>query len=118
VNEKMPKAIYVAPPLNTADIPPSGATVTIKEVRIIKDQWTSIGTCSLGLGLTVELDGELYSQMFSLDRPVLTGSIGRLLVSIGLTEVSQNTPENEFQKLIGKQATVIKKGGKIYWYPK
>jgi len=113
----MPKAVFVAPGLNTAEIPDSGAMVVIKEVRIVKDQWTSIGTVGLGLGVSVEYNDEAYSQLFSLDKEVLAGSVGRLLVSVGINDTDDRDFEKKVRALVGKQVKVIRKGGKIYWYP-
>lgn len=112
----MPKVISIPPPLNMADIPAGGAEVTVKDIRIVKEQWTSIGTCAFGLGLTVDFQGETYGQMFSLDRETLTGSIGRILASAGINEVTVGDPLEKFKPLIGKKFVVVKRGGKLYWY--
>lgn len=113
----MGKAVYVAPPIKTALEPGEKAEVEVKEVRIVKDQWTSIGTLTLGLGIQVEHNGELYSALFSLDRPVLTGSIGRILVSVGIEDTDDPDFEKKIQDLIGKKIRVENRGGKLYWYP-
>lgn len=113
----MPKAISVPPSLNTADIPKDGAEVTIQEVRIVKDQWTTIGTCKQGLAMTIEHKGTLYSQMFSLDKEVITGSIGRLLVSIGIDDTDDKQFKQKVQAFVGKSIHVAKRDGKVYWYP-
>jgi len=113
----MPKAIFVAPPLNTATIPPQGAEVTVKSVRIATNVWTSIGTQKKALGLEVELNGRVYSQLFSLDRDILTGSIGRILVSLGIEDTEEEHFEAKIQAMVGKVYKVVLKGGKLYWYP-
>ena len=113
----MPKAISVPPPLSTAEIPPEGTKVKIKDVRVATDVWTTIGTVTKALGLSVEYDKTLYSQLFSLDRPVLTGSIGRLLVSVGIEDTDAKDFATKVQALIGKTVKVVKRGGKLYWYP-
>lgn len=113
----MPKAIAIPPPLNTADIPAEGAKVIVKDVRIATDIWTSIGTVPKALGLSVEHAGTLYSQLFSLDRPTLTGSIGRLLVSVGINDTDVKDFDKKVQALVGKTVKVVKRGGKLYWYP-
>jgi hypothetical protein len=113
----MGKIVYVAPPLKTALEPGETAEVTIKEVRIVKDQYTSIGTLTFGIGIQVEYQGELYSQLFSLDRPVVTGSAGRLLASVGIADTEDPQFEAKVQRLVGKKVRVINKGGKLYWYP-
>ena len=113
----MPKPIYVAPPLKTVLNSGDSAEVVIKEVRIVRDQWTSIGTLTLGLGIQVEYNGELYSQLFSLDRPQLTGSIGRLLVKAGVEDTDAPDFEEKIKKLEGMTVRVVNKGGKLYWYP-
>jgi len=117
VDAKMPKAISIAPPLNTIDISKGGITVTIKDFRLASNVWTSIGTQKQALGLTVEYEGKEYSQLFSLDREVLSGSIGRILVSIGIEDTSTDDFGEKLKALIGKQFRVVQKGGKIYWYP-
>jgi len=117
MRKKMPKAISVPPPLSTAEIPPEGTKVKIKDVRVATDVWTTIGTVTKALGLSVEYDKTLYSQLFSLDRPVLTGSIGRLLVSVGIEDTDAKDFATKVQALIGKTVKVVKRGGKLYWYP-
>ncbi len=113
----MPRAIAIPPPLNTADIPAEGAMVTITDVRIVTAQWTSIGTVTRGLGFNVEYKGNKYSQLFSIDREVLTGSVGRLLVSIGIEDTDAKGFAEKVKAFIGKSIKVVKKGGKLYWYP-
>jgi len=113
----MPKAISVAPPLNTADIPKGGAEVTITAVRILRDQWTTIGTIKLALAMEVSYLEEEYSQLFSMDKEVLTGSIGRLLVSIGIEDTDVSDFKEQIQNFVGKSIKVVRKGEKIYWYP-
>jgi len=113
----MPKAISIAPPVNTIDIGENGIEVTVTDLRLTTDQWTSIGTVKLALGLTVEYQGKEYSQLFSLDRPQLTGSIGRILVSIGIDDTETPDFAEKIKALIGKKIKVVRKGGKVYWYP-
>lgn len=113
----MPKAITVPPALNTADIGQDGAKVLIKEVRILIDQKTQLGVTKAGIALTVEHKGAQYSQMFTLDNAVIAGSAGRLLNSIGITDTEMKGFDKAVQALVGKQITVKKIGGKIYWYP-
>jgi len=113
----MPRAIYVPPPIDKSLIDERGEQVIVSAARIVRDQWTSIGTLKLGLGLNVELKGNTYSALFSLDRPVLTGSIGRILVSIGIEEVTPDIKDEDVKPLVGKTLTVINRGGKLYWYP-
>jgi hypothetical protein len=113
----MPKAISVEAPLNTAEIPKEGAEVTITAVRIVRDQWTSIGTMKLGLAMDIEYQDGEYSQLFSMDKPVLAGSIGRLLVSIGIEDTEIPNFEERLSAFVGKKVKVMLKGEKIYWYP-
>lgn len=113
----MPKAVSVPPPIPKELIPATGTIVTITNVRVVRDQWTSIGTLKMGLGITVDIfDGE-YSQLFSLDKDVLTGSIGRMLVDVGLTEFDKNLSDDDVQVFVGKQYKLVKRGDKLYWYP-
>jgi acetamidase/formamidase len=114
---RMGKAIFVAPPLKMALNPGDTAEVTIKEVRIVKDQWTSIGTLTLGMGVQVEYGNEQYSALFSLDRSVVTGSAGRLLVAAGVTDTNDPQLEAKLQTLVGRKVKVYNRGGKLYWYP-
>ena len=113
----MPKAISIPPTLNQADIPKNGAEVTITEVREVVNQFTSIGTMKHGLACTVDYDGDEYSQMFSLDKEILTGSIGRILVAIGIEDTDIPDFSTKIQTLVGKKIRVQMKGGKLYWYP-
>lgn len=112
----MPKAIAVAPPLPKDQIGRDGVTVTVTNARIVRDQWTSIGTMKYGLGLEVELDGKEYSQLFSLDKDPLTGSAGRLMVGVGITEYDEKITDKDVKVFIGKHYKVINSGGKLYWY--
>jgi len=113
-----PKAVYVPPPIPKNAIPDEGAEATITQARIVRDQWTSKGTIKNGLGITVKvLDGE-YSALFSLDREVLTGSVGRLMVSIGLEEIDETITDKDVSALVGKKVLIQQRGGKLYWYPK
>jgi hypothetical protein len=113
----MGKAIFVAPPLKQAVNPGETAEVTIKEVRVVKDQWTSIGTLTLGMGIQVEYAGEEYSALFSLDRSVISGSAGRLLVKAGVQTTDDPELERKLQSLVGQKVRVQNRGGKLYWYP-
>ena len=93
--------------------------VEITNVRIVRDQWTSIGTVGLGLGIEVSYKGQEYGQLFSMDKEVLTGSIGRILVAAGIDEVDDKTPLKTFEEaLVGTGYTVKVRSGKLYWYPK
>jgi len=112
----MPKAISVAPSLPKDLIGADGVTVTITEARIVRDQWTTIGTMKYGLGLVIEFNEDEYSQLFTLDKPVLTGSAGRLMVDVGLTEYTEKISDEDVQRFVGKQYKVMNRGGKLYWY--
>lgn len=94
-----------------------GARVTITEARKLIDQKTQIGTTNLGIGLTVNFNGTLFSQMFSLDKNEIAGSAGRVLTSVGITDIDAENAAEQIKVLVGKQFTVVNKGGKIYWYP-
>ena len=111
------KAISVPPTLKEALQPGEEATVEITDVRIMKDVWTSIGTQELALGINVKHDNEEYSQMFSLDAKVLTGSIGRLLVDAGIKEFNDKDIEKKAEVFVGRKVLVKNRGGKLYWYP-
>jgi hypothetical protein len=113
----MGRIVYVPQPLKNAIQPGQSAVVTIVDARIVRDQFTSIGTLTLGLGLTVEYAGENYSALFSLDRPTITGSIGRILWKAGIKDTSELMDEANLKKLVGMKIQVINKGGKLYWYP-
>jgi len=113
----MVKILAIPEPIPKELIPREGKTATIAGVRLVRDQFTSIGTVSLGLGLTVNIDGDEYSHLFSLDREVITGSIGRLLASIGMTDLPANPKEDDFKLLVGKRVRIVNRGGRLYWYP-
>ena len=117
MKKNMPKAISVPPPIPKEAIPAEGTTAVVTKARIVRDQWTSIGTLKLGLGLSVKvLNGE-YNALFSLDRDVLTGSIGRILVDAGIENVTDKIADKDVQILVGKTYTLRTRGGKLYWYP-
>ena len=113
----MPKPIYVPPNLKEVISDGEEADVTITEVRVMHDVWTTIGTQKLALGVTVRHGQDDYGQMFSLDAEVLMGSIGRLLVKAGVKEINAKNAEEEAKKLIGMTVDVKNRGGKLYWYP-
>jgi hypothetical protein len=117
-SEKMGKAVFVSPPIPKGDIPPEGVEAEIVGVRVVRDQWTSIGTLSLGLGVEVEIGGATYSQLFSLDRQVLTGSVGRLLVAAGIEDTDTPDLDKKVKNLIGMKVKIQARGGKLYWYPR
>jgi len=113
----MGKAISIAPPLKNALSPGDVAEVKIKGVRIVKDLGTSIGVLTLGMGVNVEYAGSEYSALFSLDRQVISGSAGRLLVKAGVQNTEDPDLETKLQNLVGMKVKVQNRGGKIYWYP-
>lgn len=112
----MPKALNIPPPLNTAENMQYGKLVTITEARPLINQTTQIGTTKLGIGVTINVEGKLFSQMFSLDKDEIAGSAGRVLVASGVDEVNVKNIDEVCKKLVGKQFTVTVKGGKAYWY--
>jgi hypothetical protein len=69
------------------------------------------------MGIQVEYGGEEYSALFSLDRSVITGSAGRLLVAAGVTDTNDPQLEQKLQTLVGRKVKVYNRGGKLYWYP-
>ena len=112
-----PKAVSVPPPIPKEIIPATGTLATITNARVVHDQWTSIGTLKMGLGITVNvLDGE-YSALFSLDKDILTGSIGRMCVDVGLAEFGDDLSDEDVQVFVGKQYKLMKRSDKLYWYP-
>ena len=113
----MGKAIYVSPPIKTVLQSGEEAKVKIVEARIVRNQYTSIGQLKLGLGIEVEYKGERYSHLFSIDREVITGSAGRLLVSAGIKDTDDPELDKKIKTLEGKEVRVINRGGKLYWYP-
>jgi len=112
----MPTAIAVAPPIPKELVPAEGLTVTVTGARIVRDQWTSIGTMKYGLGLTLEVFEDEYSALFTLDKPVLTGSIGRLMVDAGIPEFDEHISDDDVQGFVGKTYVVRKRADKLYWY--
>jgi hypothetical protein len=113
----MPKAIYVAQPIPKELIPAEGVLAVITKARIVHDQWTSIGTLKLGLGIAVDLGGKEYSALFSLDRETLAGSVGRILVAAGIENVKETIKDEDVKGLVGMSVSIRQRGGKIYWYP-
>lgn len=113
----MGKVLSIPPPIPKSLIDERGRKVQVKDVRIIEDQWTSIGTTKFGFGFAIEIDDQVYSQMFSLDKSPITGSAGRILVSLGIDDTSQKDFKAKLKALEGKELTVRNIGGKLYWYP-
>lgn len=113
----MPKAIYVPQPVPKELIPTEGVIAVISKARIVREQWTSIGTLKLGLGINVNVAGKEYSALFSLDREVLAGSVGRLLVAAGIENVKETIKDEDVKALVGMSVSVRQRGGKVYWYP-
>jgi hypothetical protein len=111
----MPKAITIPPALNTANIPPQGARVVVTAVKVLIDQHTQLGVTKHGVALTVNYNGTLFSQMFSLDKAEIAGSAGRVLNSVGVIDTEAKDFNTVIQKLVGKEFNVVSKGGKIYW---
>jgi len=112
----MPKAIAVAPPIPKELIPVDGLRVVVSSARIVRDQWTSIGTMKYGLGLEVDALGDTYSALFTLDKPVLTGSIGRMLVSVGIEDFDESITDDDVACFVGRGFVVRKRADKLYWY--
>ncbi len=112
----MVKVISVSEPIPKEIIPKEGKTATIKTARIVRNLYTSIGQMKLGLAIEVDIDGKTYSALFSLDRDIITGSAGRLLSLIGITEVDNTIEDKHVQGLVGKKVRIVNKAGKLYWY--
>jgi len=115
----MPKAVSVSAPVPKDQF--KEATANIISARVVRDQWTSIGTLKYGLGLEVTIndnEDDEYSALFSLDKDTLTGSVGRLLVAAGITEFElKDIDDAFFSPLVGMKATIKVRDGKLYWYP-
>lgn len=113
----MPKPISVPPSLKEVLSSGEEADVEITEVRVVRDQWTPIGTVALGLGLTVVYKDDEYGQLFSIDKEVLSGSVGRILVQAEVEEINDKNAEEEAEKIVGMKVKVKCRGEKLYWYP-
>jgi hypothetical protein len=113
----MPK-IAAYPPLLPKDlVTREGVTVKVKKAELRENVQTSIGIISKALVLYLDVGGEEYSYLFSLDREVIAGSAGRLIASIaGVDDTSKLTAE-ALKKFNGKTVKVVKRGDKLYWYP-
>lgn len=113
-----PKVVSVPPPLDKA----WSGQVTVKNARVVKDQFTSIGNIPLGLGLTVTQNDDPeeteYSALFSLKTEgTIGGSIGRILTELGFKEFDASKAEEVARKIKGMSIRVQSRGGKHYWYP-
>lgn len=113
----MGKVVSVPPPIPKQDIAKEGTNLVIKEARIATNVYTSLGSVKKALALTIELGKEEYSHLFSLDRDPITGSVGRLLVSIGIDNTDAKDLDAKVKALEGKTVRVTNRGGKLYWYP-
>jgi len=113
----MGKIVSVAPPIPKEDITKEGTKVLIKEARIAHNVYTSLGSVKTALALSVQVGKETYSHLFSLDKEPVTGSVGRLLVSIGIDDTDDKQLEAKIKALEGKTLKVANRGGKLYWYP-
>jgi len=112
----MPKVVNVPPPIPKDAISRNGTAVTIKSARIAENLYTALGRVGKALAVTVTIegvDGE-FSYIWSLDREVITGSAGRILAGIGVTDTESIT-DTHLKKLLGKKFTVTNKAGKLYW---
>ena len=105
------------PSLNLADIGQAGATVTVKEAKIVTDIKTSMGVMKKGINLVVVLGGHDYYKLMTLRDDLIAGSLGRLLVSAGIDDTDAPDFETKLQSLVGRQVRVVRRGGKDYWYP-
>lgn len=113
----MGKVLAYAPILPKEMVPREGIEVTIKKAEIRENVQTSVGMIAKALVLTVNLGGEDYSYLFTLDREVIGGSAGRLLAKIaGVDDTSKITAE-ALRKFANKKVRVVNRGGKLYWYP-
>jgi len=114
------KILAVPPPIPKEIIEKTGTKAKIVEARIARNLYTSLGNVKVALALTVEIHGDQYSHLFSLDRDLITGSVGRLLGSIGIEEFDPDDPKTEelVKKLEGKEVIIMNKGNKLYWYPR
>jgi len=64
---------------------------------------------------TLDGDDTEYSQMFSIDKKEIAGSAGRILISLGIKNVSELN-EKTLKTFTGKKFLVKNQGGKLYWY--
>jgi len=113
----MGKVISVPPPIPKADITSEGTQVKIVEARIAHDVYTQLGQVKTALGLVVEIDENEYSHLFGLDKDPITGSVGRLLVSVGIEDTEDPNLEEKVKALVGTEPKIYNRGGKLYWYP-
>jgi len=102
-------------------IPKDMVTKEGTKVRIIKAEivdepiYTQLGQVTKALTLEVELNGQKYSHLFGLNRPVITGSAARLLASVGISDINAPDAKQKIKQLEGKVVTIQNRGGKLYW---
>jgi len=102
-------------------IPKDMVTKEGTKVRIIKAEivdepiYTQLGQVTKALTLEVELNGQKYSHLFGLNRPVITGSAARLLASVGISDINAPDAKQKVKQLEGKVVTIQNRGGKLYW---
>jgi hypothetical protein len=115
--ENMPKVLDVPPILPKNLIDPKGTDVKIVDATIRQNVRTSMGLISKALVLELDVGGETYSYLFSLDRDVIGGSLGRILSRLCKIEDTDELNEKTLKRMAGKTVTVVNRGGKLYWYP-
>jgi hypothetical protein len=112
-----PKVLDVPPILPKNLIDAKGTDVKITNATIRQNVRTSMGVINKALVLTIEVQGETYSYLFSLDRDIIGGSLGRILSRLAKIEDTDELNEKTLKRMIGRKVTVVNRGGKLYWYP-
>lgn len=110
----MGKILTRPPPLPKSEI--RDETLEIADVQIVKNIRTSIGLVQQGLLISFKLGEETYSQLFSIDREVVGGSIGRILAAAGFTDTDELNDET-VKRMKGMRVRVVNRGGRLFFYP-
>lgn len=105
------------PPLDKDLINSNGTTIVIKGAQLKNDIQTQMGKINQALTIDCSIKGnnDLYSYLFSLDKDVITGSVGRIISKTGVKHIKE-LDTKALAKLKGLEVLVKNKAGKLYWY--
>lgn len=110
----MGKILVRPPPLPKSEI--RDEVLEIVDARKVQNIRTSIGLVNEGIVISFKLGDEVYAQLFSIDKDVVGGSIGRILAMAGFEDTEQINDES-LQKLKGMKVRVVNRAGRLFFYP-
>ncbi|MEM2591564.1 MAG: hypothetical protein QXI60_03165 [Thermofilaceae archaeon] len=110
----MGKILVRPPPLPKSEI--RDETLEIVDAALVRGVRTSIGLVEFGVLVSFKFGDEVYSQLFSLDKEMIGGSIGRILAAAGFTDTDELNEES-VKRLRGLRVRVVNRGGRLFFYP-